>query len=377
VYIERSDQAPFRFSRPRPVLHILGTAKFEGTGIARIVGQLASGLGPSAYRVHACFLGEPGPLVEELRNAGAITQHIGWKNGARDPAGAWRFWRYLRGHDFAIVHQHFGARSVRLLAKAASRSKLLVHLHARIDEPVSIEDAPVAIRGADRIIAASRSIARQVAKFDPAIVYTGVPTSADTERVQRSARQPIVIGTACRLIPLKGVLDLLRAFAALHSEFPGMRLEIAGSGPAQRDLERESERLGLTEHVRFLGWRRDIGAVMRTWNIFVLPSLDEGLGIAVLDAMAEALPVVGTLVGGIPELIEDGGTGFLVPPCDPEALAGRLRCLIREPERRSAQGAAGRERVQSRFSADQMVAQIRAIYDALLLPQPETSVDRR
>jgi glycosyltransferase involved in cell wall biosynthesis len=347
------------------VLHILGTAELEASSIARIVGQLAVDLDPSVYRMHACFLGEPGPLIDELRNAGAITQHIGWNRGIGDPTGAWRFWRYLRGHDFAIVHQHFGARSVRLLVKAASQAKLLVHLHGRIGETAVIGHVPIAISGADRIVAVSRSVALQVAEFKPTVVYTGVRVSPDVSSIPQPATEAIVIGTACRLIPLKGVTDLLRAFAALHSEFSGLRLEIAGSGPLRRDLERESDRLGLTEQVRFLGWRRDIGAVMRTWDIFVLASLDEGLGMAVLDAMAEGLPVVGTAVGGIPELIEDGRTGFLVPPRDHEALARQLRRLISEPERRRALGAAGRERVRSLFSADQMVTQIQAIYDSL------------
>lgn len=352
-------------SKTLSVLHILGTGKLEGSSIARIVGQLAVGLDPSVYRMHTCFLGEPGPLVDELRNTGAITQHIGWDRGIRDPAGAWRFWRYLRGHDFAIVHQHFGGRSVRCLVKAAAQAQLLVHLHGRIVKTASIGHVPIAIQGADRIIAVSRSVALQVAEFNPTIVYTGVRISPKIISLQRSAPEAIVVGTACRLVPLKGVVDLLRAVAALRSEFPGLRLEIAGSGPLQGDLELESNRLGLTEHICFLGWKRDIGPVLRNWDIFVIPSWDEGFPVAVLDAMAEGLPVVGTSVGGLSELIEDGRTGFLVPPRDPEALARQLRCLISEPERRKAQGAAGRERVRSQFSADQMVTQIRAIYDSL------------
>jgi glycosyltransferase involved in cell wall biosynthesis len=351
-------------SKTLSVLHILGTAQLEGAGIARIVRQLAVGLDPSIYRMHACFLGEPGPLIEELRDAGTIAQHIGWNRGVCDPAGAWRFWRYLRRNDFAVAHQHFGARSVRRLVKAASQAQLVVHLHGRIGEMASSGQVPVEIRGANRIIAVSRSVAHQIAEFNPTIVYSGVPISPEIADNKRSVRDAIVIGTACRLVPLKGVADLLQAAAALRSEFPGLRVEIAGSGPLQGDLELESHRLGLTEHIRFLGWRRDIGPVLRNWDIFVMPSLDEGLGMAILEAMAEGLPVVGTSVGGIPELIEDGRTGFVVPPADPRALTQRLRCLITEPERRRAQGAAGRERVQSQFSADQMVTQIRAIYDS-------------
>ena len=337
----------------------------KGTVLLESSRRLQLELDPSVYRLHACFLGEPGPLVEELRSAGAIVQHVYWTRGARDPIGAWRFWRYLREHDFAVVHQHFGARSVRRLIKAASRAGLLVHLHGRIDEKASVGNTPIAIWGADAVIAVSRSVALQVAQFDPIIVYAGVAMAREEVHIRRSASEAIVIGTACRLVPLKGLVYLLRAVAALRSEFPNLRLEIAGRGPLQGDLERDADQLGLAEEVLFLGWQKDLGPILRRWDIFVLPSLDEGLPIAVLNAMAEGLPVVGTSVGGLPELIEDGRTGYLVPPHDPLALARALRSLILDPERRSAQGAAGRECVRSRFSADHMVAQIRTIYDTL------------
>jgi glycosyltransferase involved in cell wall biosynthesis len=350
---------------PMVILHILGTAELEGGSIAHIVKELSAGLDSSVYRLHACFLGEPGPLVEELRTVGAIVQHIHWTDGARDPIGAWRFWRYLREHNFAVVHQHFGARSVRHLIKAASHARLLVHLHGRIDEGASVGKTPIAVWGADAVIAVSRSVALQVAQFDPIIVYSGVAMAREEAHIRRSASKSIVIGTACRLVPLKGLVYLLRAVTTLRPEFPNLRLEIAGRGPLQRDLEREADQLGLAEQVSFLGWQTDLGPILRSWDIFVMPSLEEGLPIAVLNAMAEGLPIVSTSVGGLPELIEDGRTGYLVPPHDPLALARALRCLILEPKRRSAQGAAGRERVRSRFSADHMVAQIRAIYDTL------------
>jgi glycosyltransferase involved in cell wall biosynthesis len=354
-------------SRPRTlhVLHVLGTAALEGSGIARIVGDIAAELDPSVYRVHACFLGEFGPLVEQLESAGAIAQHVSWARGVQDPVGAWRFWRYLRKHDFAIVHQHFGARSVRRLIKAASQARLLVHLHGRIDETASVGSVPIAAWGADALIAVSRSVALQVEHLHPILVYSGISIPGDEACIRQSAPEAVVLGTACRLVPLKGLSYLLLAVAELRPEFPNLRLEIAGRGPLQGELEREANRLGLTGHVGFLGWQREIGPVLRSWDIFVMPSLDEGLPMAVLNAMAEGLPVVATSVGGLPELVEDGRTGYLVPPRDSLALARRLRRLLLEPERRSALGAAGRERVRNRFSAGQMVAQIRAIYDTL------------
>jgi len=175
-----------------------------------------------------------------------------------------------------------------------------------------------------------------------------------------------VIGAACRLIPLKGLLDLIRAVASLCLEFPTLRLEIAGAGPQREELETESGRLGLTGRIRFLGWQQHLGPTLRSWDIFAIPSLEEGLPVAALEAMAEGLPLVATSVGGLPEVVADGQTGYLVPPSDVSALRGGLRLLILDPERRRAMGAAGRERARNHFSAERMVREIAAIYDSLV-----------
>jgi glycosyltransferase involved in cell wall biosynthesis len=102
------------------------------------------------------------------------------------------------------------------------------------------------------------------------------------------------------------------------------------------------------------------------WDVFVLPSLEEGFPMAALDAMAAGLPVVATAVGGIPEIVEDGRTGWLVPPGHPGALGERIRLLLRNPDTRRAMGAAGRARVREHFSAERMVARFAEIYDGLL-----------
>jgi glycosyltransferase involved in cell wall biosynthesis len=105
---------------------------------------------------------------------------------------------------------------------------------------------------------------------------------------------------------------------------------------------------------------------LRNWHIFALPSEQEGLPIAVLEAMSEGVAVVVSDVGGLPELVEDGRSGFLVPANNQSALAAKLRCLVREPRIRSSMGAAGRQRVVEEFSVERMVGKIRAVYDALI-----------
>jgi glycosyltransferase involved in cell wall biosynthesis len=162
------------------------------------------------------------------------------------------------------------------------------------------------------------------------------------------------------------VVYLVRALAALRQEIPDVRLEIAGSGPERAAVECEVQSLGLAGSVVFLGWQHDLERVLPGWDVFVQPSLTDSFGIATLEAMAAGLPVVATGVGGLRELVEDGRTGWLVPPADPAALAKRLRDLALNPAQRRAMGMAGRERARAHFSVERMVAEIQKIYDELL-----------
>ena len=351
---------------PIEILHILGTAQPEGVGIARIVATLASRLRPD-YDVHAWFLGPRGPLVEELQAAGATARCVPWSRGVRDPMGAYRFWRSLQDHTFALVHQHVGARSVRRLIRlSSSHPRLVVHLHG-IAASDSARDLSIAVRGADCVIATSRAVALRVPGAQPTVVHPGVECPADVDpRRVGPPRSDVVIGAACRLVLLKGIRDLIRAVGLLSSEFPELRLEIAGSGPQREDLAQEAARLGLICQVRFLSWQRDLSPLFRSWDIFAMPSLEEGFGLSALEAMAAGLPVVASAVGGLPELVDDSKTGYLVPAEDVAELARCLRLLILNPAQRVAMGAAGRERVRKHFSADRMVREIKLIYNSLL-----------
>ena len=175
-----------------------------------------------------------------------------------------------------------------------------------------------------------------------------------------------IIGTAGRLIELKGIEYLLRAAEELRHDFPALRVEIAGEGPERTKLEEQVQQSGLGDHVRFLGWIDNISEVLTGWDVFVMPSLEEGLGNAALEAMAAGLPVVASSVGALPEVVEDGTTGWLVPPRDPAALALHLRLLLSNRELRQRMGAAGYARVRDHFSLAQMVEGFARLYEELL-----------
>lgn len=357
------------------ILHILATAQPEGKSLAQVVSALARGLDPHRYSTHAWFLGEEGPLAASLEADGARVRVIPWKGVRRDPIGAWRLWCALRDEEFDITHEHFGGRAVRWLVRAATRGAAVVHLHCEIEPSWILNTVPILVRGADAVIADSLVTAQQVVGMQPDVVYLGVslPDKDGTLTGDLQARTGRILGTASRLVPLKGIVYLIRTMALLRAEFPDLRLEIAGSGPERAALEEEIGGLGLADRVRFLGWQADLERVLAGWDVFVQPSLKEGFPLAALEAMASGLPVVATSVGGLPELVENGRTGWLVPPADPGALADRLRKLLLNADERRAMGAAGRRRVRERFSVEQMVSGIARVYDRILASRAERS----
>lgn len=167
------------------------------------------------------------------------------------------------------------------------------------------------------------------------------------------------------LAPHKSQTTLLQAAAKVAGTAPRLRVWIAGEGSLRDRLEAEHETLGLGERVRLLGFRVDVTALLRAADLFVLSSYLEGLGTSVLDAMAAGLPVVATEVGGVPEVVRHGETGLLVPPRDPEALAGAMSRLAGDPALRDSMGRAGRALARE-FGADRTAGATRALYEELL-----------
>jgi glycosyltransferase involved in cell wall biosynthesis len=141
---------------------------------------------------------------------------------------------------------------------------------------------------------------------------------------------------------------------------------MVGDGRLRGDLERQASALGLMSSVSFLGTRQDVPEILRALDIYAMPSLWEGLSIAMLEAMAAGLPVVISDVSGVAQALGDNQYGLRVPPADDAALARAIRSLAREPARRRALGASARERVKAEFSIEAMMSQLGSVYDGAL-----------
>jgi glycosyltransferase involved in cell wall biosynthesis len=210
------------------------------------------------------------------------------------------------------------------------------------------------------------------------VIHSGV----DLQRYRKVAKQrtrkrkelgipseSLVVGYVGWLIPIKGVTYLVSAMAKVAEKNSKSLLVLVGKGDDKGEeeikLKEQVEKAGLTDKVLFLGWRSDVDEIMGCFDIFVLPSLNEGMGRVLVEAMAAGLPIVASRVGGIPDLVKDGKNGLLVPPADSSALAKATSDLVENMEKRERMGQAGKKMCRP-YSADAMVEQIDDLYKELL-----------
>ncbi|MGD2269328.1 MAG: glycosyltransferase family 4 protein [Desulfobacterales bacterium] len=177
--------------------------------------------------------------------------------------------------------------------------------------------------------------------------------------------QKQVVGTVGWLLPIKGPMILLKAMGHVWQSNAEVELVFVGKGALEADLKKEVSRMGVSGKVKFLGWREDIHEILPLFDIFVLPSLNEGMGRVLVEAMAAARPIVASRSGGIPDLVKHQENGLLVPPGDDISLADAILNLLDDPQKAGAMGQTGKIRCQD-FTAEAMVEKIDALYRTLL-----------
>lgn len=315
-----------------------------------------------------------GPLLERARASGIPVRVVPLGRSFRADAAV-RYSRALRRERVELLHthSHLAGNVIGRVAGRVAGIPVVAHMHvenALRDDPlgravqVALDDATA--RLCARILVVSEATrATLVRQGYPRsrlrVVHNGVDTTPAPP--VRLAPSPAVVHVG-RLAPVKGQLELIRALPSLAEVtvvLVGRDLEQAGE--YERVLEREAVRLGVRDRVVFAGARDDVPSVLAGAEALALPSRAEGLPLVVLEAMAQARPVVAAAVGGTPEAVADGETGILVPPGDVDALSRALADVLHDPERARALGTAGRARVESRFSLEAMTARVLAVYD--------------
>ena len=356
-------------------------------GTKRHLCDLAPGLDAQRFRQHAFLSRERDPasaddMIERLQAGGVEVTVVPMTRGispGADRRALRKLEQALRAWQPDIIHGHsskagFLARVVKSPAKrvytphgfafqmhvGGLRSGLYLALERWAGRRT---DALVALCESEKRLAVERSI---VAGGKVRVIGNGVETrlTPGPSPSGRGENGPTV-GTVGALTEQKDTRTLIRALPLIRREHPSATVVVAGDGHLHAQLAAEAERLGVGQAVRLLGQRDDVPELLATLDVFVLPSLWEGFPYALLEAMAAEVPCVGSAVPGITDLIADGQTGLLFPPGDAAALAVAVVALLNDPPRARQYAQAAAERVRTRNTIAQMVAETAALYEEL------------
>jgi glycosyltransferase involved in cell wall biosynthesis len=341
-------------------------------GIERIIATIATALDPAKYDVEVWCIVRGGPVADEIRSRGLPVVILDIRS-YHNPLSMMRFIRTLRKAHPAIVHVHgyFAATAGRIAALAAGVPATINHYHT-IYYNMTFFNRVInnyLDRRSGRTIYISEAVRASFVPHcyvrpDSVVMYNGVDTDLYSPGVFDATRQ--IITCVGSLTAQKGHVFLLSAFKIVLARHPGAQLWIAGEGPLRETLTSEAARLGISDSLQLLGRRDDVASILRRSGIFVMSSLREGLPVALIEAMACALPVVATDVGGMPELVADRESGFIIPAKNPEALAAAMIRLLDDPHKAREMGLRGNAVFKNKFTSVSMKRTLEAIYDELL-----------
>ena len=334
------------------------------------------------FKFSIVLLSDFGPLTEEFVKLGIEVVLIP-KKSRKDFTVVYRLAKFWRKRRFDIVHTHlFTADLWGRLAGLLSGISIMSTSHTTSDPNIGrlglLLDRILSFRN-DIVICVSEAVRHyreKVARFSNRkliVIENGIDLDRFTHLSPRkekcdqlgldsSKRWLVIVG---RLVPLKGHRYLFDAVSLLIASFPSLGLLVVGEGEEENELKIYADRLGLANHVIFLGQRRDVPDILNLAEIFLLPSSREGLPIVLLEAMAAALPVVVTPVGGIPEVVEEGKTGFFVSQ-DGISIAKALRVLLEDPGLGQSMGAQGRAIIEERYDIRRTAKRYEALYDCVV-----------
>ena len=381
------------------VLHVI-TRFIGGSGGNTLMS--AAGMDPDRYDTWVAAM-PGGPLWDEAGSRGVHTVHVRHMreriSPAQDLLACWELVRLIRRERFTVVHTHCSKAGLigRVAARLAGTPVVVHTFHifaaheglGRLTKLAYLLIDRAARPLADRYVAVAPRVAReaverrlagpgQVVAVPSAVELDRIPTAADPAvraELGLSAHRPLV-GTVGRIVAQKCPLDFVRMCALIHRQRPDVQFVMVGDATLETagleaETRREAERLGVP--VLFTGFRADAPRIAACFDVYVVPSLYEGLGRAVTEAMASGRPVVATGVNGVPDLVEPGSTGLLAEPGDPAGLARNVLWMLDHPEESARMGAQGRARVRSHFGSAVMCAALDDLYSSLLgVPEPRT-----
>ncbi len=348
-------------------------------GAENMVAALATSLNPEMFQVQVATIGPPGYIGEELARMGqpVVSLRLDIRR-----TSAWTLFWAVRGllQDFKpdILHTHlYHANLYGRLASLGLGLRGVVATVHNIYKRVKLHRCVLNCLMSwvsDYVIVFGPQVRHDVKRYDLVaasrirMLSPGVPIEdlsvkeslAEAKELLRATG--FCIGTVSRLEEQKGQEYLLKAIDLIRPEIPDLTLLIVGDGTRRASLERLVRDLGLKKSVRFLGIRRDVPLILRSLDLYVQPSLWEGIPLTLLEAMGAGVPVISTRVGRASEVIQDGENGRLVPPGDAEAMAAAILGAYRHPEWRSHWKEKGEPTIAEKYSLSRMLNQFANIY---------------
>ena len=362
----------------------LSTSSGPG-GAERVISNLAASLDPARYRAVLCLFRQG--WIRERSESRGVRTHIIPTCGMTDWRWALRFRRLLDEEHVDLIHAHeFDANVQGTFVAAISGIPLVATVHGKHYFWEKWRRC-LAYRWVSRqatMVAVSEDLKQFIVEKVGAcperitVLYNGVdvpmpPKQVEVDACRKELRLPQgdqIVGVVGNLYPVKGHQYLIEGIPAVLKKCPNTSFVFAGRGQLEKELKDQVHRLGLDERVHFLGLRQDISTILALLDVFVLPSLSEGLSMAILEAMMAGKPVIATRVGGNPEIVLDGETGFLVPPRDSQTLADQLVTLLTDKEQAAQFAARGKRRAEEQFSLKTMVHAYQSLYDKCLRSNP-------
>ncbi len=309
-------------------------------------------------------------------------------NPFKDLCAFFKLYGLLRREKFDIVHTHTAKAGAlgRLAAKISGVPKIVHTPHGHnfygyfgpfLSRLIVIAERFLA-KFTDKIIALTELERKDLIKFNVAggdkvaLIYQGLEFDApkgDKDSIKRKFNidpGEHVVGMVGRLEPVKGPEYFLQAAQEVLLEFKNTKFLLVGEGSLRTKLEKQARDSGLVDKFIFTGWREDVPDILSIMDVMVLPSLNEAVGIVLVQAQSMGVPVVATNVGGIPEVVKGGETGILVPPADAHSLATAISSLLKDAPKRASMGEAARTGVSGKFKAEEMAKKVSELYDDLL-----------
>lgn len=363
---------------PIKVLHLRASTGFGGA--ENIILSICQNLDPR--RFHSSILAtfparfQSSFLTEAARRLEIPCQALRYSHRF-SPAIVRQFLRYLDKHKIDIIHAHGYRENILAGLGIYFRNVATISTaHGWITGPLRTQIDLWALKPLHRIIAVSPTVqekllAAGIKNEKVVLLLNAVNLEQFCRRLPSSTLQKqfdlpdeaLIIGTAARLSPEKGINDLIRAAPSVVKKYPHVKFLIVGDGPQRAELEKLTAALNLTAAIRFSGYQENMAAIYNLMHLYVSPSLQEAMPKSILEAAASELPIIATAVGGVAQIVQSGVTGILLPAGEPQRLANAIIDLIQDHCRREQYGRNARELVRAKYSETEAMKKLESLYE--------------